>query len=466
MTGRNAPCPCGSGKKYKKCCLKKDQAAARQKAQMAMTPPPPLPQKTAPAEMEPPRLFANLAANETTPEPEIDPLLERINAFWEDFMDASYEKQWTAVEKMLAEEPELLDGEMVFGIANTLFEQAVKAGETDRFRQLVARLEEAAPKACAEERSYLLEQQIEIALIEGDEAAIERYFYQFSPFTGNKLDAYYRVVSALTYHGKLAVLYEGMRQARPFVADSDDLVEWACDEYTEKLGDVEILYLLDKNPNLQPDDPVLLEHFAEYDLKIIPEMFSTALDYRTGRRMPAWTMADFQFSRRKKKDPAKDNFNFLLAAFTHYAHAEAGIPRTKAEMAFDELSRYFALRRQGELADEEPEYGRRRQRKIRKQSTSHPFCPDAKTLDHYLAQHLLGFLSFQYYEAAALFELIPVWLRFLTKYNLLDEKTRQQTLKELGYLKGHLIQIAAKSMSNPALQENLADWPYEHEGKT
>ena len=25
--GRNAPCPCGSGKKYKKCCLDKDKAA-------------------------------------------------------------------------------------------------------------------------------------------------------------------------------------------------------------------------------------------------------------------------------------------------------------------------------------------------------------------------------------------------------------------------------------------------------
>ena len=25
--GRNDPCPCGSGKKYKKCCLRKDQAA-------------------------------------------------------------------------------------------------------------------------------------------------------------------------------------------------------------------------------------------------------------------------------------------------------------------------------------------------------------------------------------------------------------------------------------------------------
>ena len=29
---RNAPCPCGSGKKYKKCCLANDEAAARQAA--------------------------------------------------------------------------------------------------------------------------------------------------------------------------------------------------------------------------------------------------------------------------------------------------------------------------------------------------------------------------------------------------------------------------------------------------
>jgi tetratricopeptide (TPR) repeat protein len=27
-TGRNEPCPCGSGKKYKHCCLNQDQAAA------------------------------------------------------------------------------------------------------------------------------------------------------------------------------------------------------------------------------------------------------------------------------------------------------------------------------------------------------------------------------------------------------------------------------------------------------
>jgi tetratricopeptide (TPR) repeat protein len=36
-TGRNDPCPCGSGQKYKRCCLVKDEAAAA-----AARPPPPV----------------------------------------------------------------------------------------------------------------------------------------------------------------------------------------------------------------------------------------------------------------------------------------------------------------------------------------------------------------------------------------------------------------------------------------
>src|SRR5947207_7305470 len=30
VLGRNAPCACGSGKKYKKCCLERDEVSARQ----------------------------------------------------------------------------------------------------------------------------------------------------------------------------------------------------------------------------------------------------------------------------------------------------------------------------------------------------------------------------------------------------------------------------------------------------
>jgi len=41
--GRNQPCPCGSGKKYKQCCLTADEAAktAAREEQRRNTPPPP-----------------------------------------------------------------------------------------------------------------------------------------------------------------------------------------------------------------------------------------------------------------------------------------------------------------------------------------------------------------------------------------------------------------------------------------
>ena len=34
-TGRNDPCPCGSGQKYKRCCLPRDDAAAAERAAVA-----------------------------------------------------------------------------------------------------------------------------------------------------------------------------------------------------------------------------------------------------------------------------------------------------------------------------------------------------------------------------------------------------------------------------------------------
>ncbi|HLE85676.1 MAG TPA: SEC-C metal-binding domain-containing protein [Thermoanaerobaculia bacterium] len=35
--GRNDPCPCGSGKKYKRCCLERDRAAAAEGGQRRWT---------------------------------------------------------------------------------------------------------------------------------------------------------------------------------------------------------------------------------------------------------------------------------------------------------------------------------------------------------------------------------------------------------------------------------------------
>ena len=36
-TGRNEACPCGSGKKYKQCCMQRDSSAAQEKAAQAVS---------------------------------------------------------------------------------------------------------------------------------------------------------------------------------------------------------------------------------------------------------------------------------------------------------------------------------------------------------------------------------------------------------------------------------------------
>jgi hypothetical protein len=47
--GRNDPCPCGSGRKYKQCCLEKDEAAIRDAlAKAAALSPEPAPDVPAP----------------------------------------------------------------------------------------------------------------------------------------------------------------------------------------------------------------------------------------------------------------------------------------------------------------------------------------------------------------------------------------------------------------------------------
>jgi hypothetical protein len=54
--GRNAPCHCGSGRKYKHCCLASDEAAARARAETEAPPEPAADQPAeAPARQRPPK---------------------------------------------------------------------------------------------------------------------------------------------------------------------------------------------------------------------------------------------------------------------------------------------------------------------------------------------------------------------------------------------------------------------------
>src|ERR1700761_4839982 len=91
--GQNDPCPCGSGKKYKKCCLLEDRAAiATEQATMAQAASRPpdtsrAPQASALLTVAP----APVASKASEPVKPRDPIAEKADRCWEKFQSATGE---------------------------------------------------------------------------------------------------------------------------------------------------------------------------------------------------------------------------------------------------------------------------------------------------------------------------------------------------------------------------------------
>lgn len=87
--GRNDPCHCGSGKKYKKCCLAKDEEEARKQAMPASV----LKAQSKPAAQE----------RKERPKPPPDPRIEAWNARYKKFESADYEERIAIFNRTLDE---------------------------------------------------------------------------------------------------------------------------------------------------------------------------------------------------------------------------------------------------------------------------------------------------------------------------------------------------------------------------
>jgi hypothetical protein len=101
-TGRNRPCPCGSGKKYKLCCLPADEQrqAAQRPAVSAPTPRPavPAPRPAAPARPAPVYIL------------EDDGLDDLSNSVLDLVRKGRFAEALAACNRLLAEFPDVVDG--------------------------------------------------------------------------------------------------------------------------------------------------------------------------------------------------------------------------------------------------------------------------------------------------------------------------------------------------------------------
>jgi hypothetical protein len=152
--GRNDPCPCGSGKKYKKCCMEKDRAAERGQRVVL------------PIEVVAPTATAwsPLPLSDLPLRPP-DPHADAIYARWEEFQEQDYQGQIALFTRSLDED--LIDEESAFEMLNTIYYDSVERDERDRFDALARDLRERLPEVYACDASFYLGWQITNALVAG-----------------------------------------------------------------------------------------------------------------------------------------------------------------------------------------------------------------------------------------------------------------------------------------------------------
>lgn len=106
-TGRNDPCPCGSGKKYKQCCLPKDEAAASEQLALATAPAVAAAKATREENRAALEEHRAMLAGEHD---ELDDLTERSNAIVDMVHDGKLDEAEQAARDFLVRFPQVHDG--------------------------------------------------------------------------------------------------------------------------------------------------------------------------------------------------------------------------------------------------------------------------------------------------------------------------------------------------------------------
>src|SRR6266542_3069019 len=469
--GRNDLCHCGSGKKYKKCCLSKDEEAVRQdvikpKAPIslqAISHDPDCSHRWGDGD------YAHAAPDSAfTPASEPDPYFEAWDERWEEFEAADYEERIALFTQTLNAPPSPLapalvtgmDDEMAFGMLNELFFQTIKHDERDRFDALTESLRERDPRVYQENADYILDWRITNALVSGRFDLAAALLRKLAPIAHRAFEIWNQVRERMSYYGQLPALVEAMRLSWPSIRDSRDIKRLAIGDYRGGCVHMEILSYLKEGGEPRLEDPVFLERLRFYmddDENFDYAQQSLWIDCLVGRNNHPWTLDDFKIElhiqpQRNDEEILKTllasepNYGLLhlaelTARFIHYLHKEEGTSYVKAELARDEIYTLIAKR----------EMNRRRPGQTRKrESPGNPLALSSQDLEARL-ELLLDSLIQSPYKAAALMESAPAWMRFLESQQLIDTDLCRRNLRDFEPTADTLIEFLDQDPTDPGI---------------
>ena len=494
QVGRNDPCPCGSEKKYKKCCMEKDLAVERE-GRVVVPAPTELRQKTW-ADFEHLKVddFVDDEFDEDEEEEEKFVAPRQMNLFgedvfpthseqklmtlgeaiqqkaarerWNEFEAADYENKISIYLKTLLDKI-LMDDEMAFEMLSEIHSEGTKRNESGRFVELLQRLKKQMPLVYENHAIFYFDWMIDCAIKEARNDDIFSLLKEMGPKANQNIDIFNYTFDKLAYYGYQSPLLETLKIAWKNVEDSSDIVPWGIEEFAEKGVDYAVFDYIENHTEINPNDPELVKMAHKFFHALNIKEFTTYINCVSGKEKGEWILEDFDpKSKRRKllpmnhpKKSAEKNLYFLSLEFLHFLKKEENVQFSKGRLAQLELLDYFDKRNRRELVEEPgllEKLASPGKHKPKKQPLpKHILCPDSFTLDVFLGG-LLHFLNPQHYKLAATIELIPAWLKFLETRQLINKMLHDETIQNI---RANLIKTVLDTydhaIPDPFLRQNL-----------
>jgi len=445
--GRNDPCPCGSGKKYKKCHLAEDDRAATvayEKSGLALG--------EVPVEDEDDEEYPEfeMARDTAKVDSELDSVLHEI-----DFPD---------MVRLLAEyisEAELEAARFVTGFFERVWDATESLQDRNAYRDLLHRLAREQPEIFAEIGSPLLWDIIEQTVADGRQDFLGTLFADYADSAYEDPIQFLDVADGLAFYGLLDALLRGMRRGWPKIRDSKHLSPTIKERFARRGINYEVFSALEAG---DPIDATELgakircfENREEWEIHKCIELISVT-GFETIQK------EDFSASREAMRLDAdllasfRSKVNDLTHAFRAFLRMEKTVSWTHADMASAEILDIINGMAEDPFQEERPPQTAGNPKDspaFWKDDLIRNLCPDSDTLDSYFSEKLFD-LVMQEFRTCSLWMNISYWPEFLVRNKVMDQSVSQairasweSILEDVGDTLGDLTIPPSMEVSTP-----------------
>ncbi len=389
--GRNSPCPCGSGTKYKLCCL--------------------------PREEEDQARFKGLQRR---------------------FEKGDIEQRIACVRDAL--DKGVLSADLTIEMVMEIWAQARGAGAHRRAVELLEDVQRRAPNLYAAERKWYDKYLVEGDVALGRVGELPHHLSLYASGRGD-IDLFFQIIDLLMYHGLTPPLTDAMQQAWPSVRESTEITDWGVHEFADTLAILIVFDYIERADNPDADDPAL-HSILHPSLDVDRAWLREALDHMLARVAPAWTPRDFARTKARRSIEAPDRVERRLYCMSlhvlRHLHEVMGMPWGRAELGRRALVDYLTSSEHAGAEKDQLSF----------------LHPRRESLDRFLARYF-DLISPQRYKTAALLEALPGYLDFLGRCNLIDPPGREAAMGELRSLIPAVIRALELGCADPAAIRNI-----------